>query len=333
MSESVSVPVGLDKLTPDEQRVFEAMRADDDAPAPDAAPSAPEPAAAPAPEPEIEIEDAPTAGDESKQKLVPHAQFHAANERRKAAEAKAAAAEQRAAVEAAKFAERLNLLTQAVAVANPAPATPSAPAVEIPDIESDPVGHFQAQLRVRDQKIADMEAIMRGSQEQQQRIQQATELRNWGAAQEQAMMAQEPSYADAMTFLQTSFFRELAASGVTDPAAQREIMGQNVAQIAARARAEGASFPQRLYAMAEARGFQKQAQAADVPTLETPPALDQAARVAAGRESALTIGSIGAAPPTRLSPEKIANMSDRDFGILVGKLKGDPAALRRLMGE
>lgn len=329
MSESVTVPAGLDKLTADEQRVFNEMRADDDGPAAPVPAATPEPEqSAQAPEPEIDIDDAPT--DDGKQKTVPHAQFHAANERRKAAEAKAAAAEQRAAVEAAKFAERLNLLTQAVAVSQPQPVVPPVPAVEVPDRDADPVGYFEAQLRLRDQKLAEQAAILSGMQENGQRVQQATELRNWGAAQEQAFAALEPSYSEAMTHLQNSFFRELAASGVTDPNAQREIVGQNVAQIAARARADGANFAERLYALAQVRGFAK---AAPTPTLDAAPALDQAERVAAGRESAVTIGSIGAAPPTRLSPEKIANMSDRDFGILVGKLKGDPAALRRLMGE
>ena len=113
---TIAVPAGLDVMTPDEQRLMDSMRADDPG-----APAAPEPptrktvqktkeAAPEPPEPALDAEvdlDAgsePDAPTDHRVKMVPHAQFHAANERRKAAEVKAQdAAVKLAAVEARKL--------------------------------------------------------------------------------------------------------------------------------------------------------------------------------------------------------------------------------------
>lgn len=323
MSATIAVPAGLDTLSPEETRLMENMR--DDAPAP-AASAAPEPA--PAAEPTDLDDEAPDAGD-GRQKTVPHAQFHAANERRKAAEAKAAAAEQKLAVEQARLAERLDMLTRAVTATTP-PAAAVEP--EIPDIATDPVGHFQAQLALRDRKLAEQAAILSGMQEQTVQQRQISDLRNWGAASEMAFEAQEPSYRDAMKFLTEGRHAELEQIGITDPNERARIIGQDVANIAARTRQEGGDFAARLFAVAKARGFKA---TPAVPALDAAPASipEPAARIAAGRENSTTIGSAGSAPPARLSVEKIANMPDAQFAALVGKLKGDPGAFRDLMGH
>jgi hypothetical protein len=70
---------------------------------------------------------------------------------------------------------------------------------------------------------------------------------------------------------------------------------------------------------------------AATPTVADPDA--RAARVAAGRENSMTIGSLGSAPPARLSVEKIANMSEADFAKFITRFEGNPNALRDLMGH
>lgn len=346
---TIAVPAGLDVMTPDEQRLMDSMRADDPG-----APAAPEPptrktvqktkeAAPEPPEPALDAEvdlDAgsePDAPTDHRVKMVPHAQFHAANERRKAAEVKAQEAAVKLAAVEARTEERLSMLAAAVQASAPAPAA-AVDEISIPDVNVDPVGHFQAELARRDRKIQDLEAMQRGFTEGQQQQRQIAELRNWSAEQERAFQAKEPTYPEAMRFLEESRHAELEQIGIMDAAERRRIIGTDIFNIAQRARQEGADFADRLYKVATARGYKKATAA--VPALDAAlqePDLDAveatATRQAAARDSSTTIGSIGSAPPTRLSAEKISNMSERDFSVLLKRMEGNPAALRELMGN
>lgn len=390
-SATIEVPKGLDKLDASEQALFEAMRADDggaDLGAPDPAPAPraqPKPATTPAPAPEpvddggevlIDIDPEPVdpvAGD-NRTRTVPHAQFHAANERRKAAEAKAAAAETarvaaetKLATETARIQERVEILSKLAAMppapAAPAPAPVAPPPIEVPDVNVDPVGHFRALAEQQTQRaeqlaqqVKDVTGMVQGLQQGQQQAQQVAEMRNWGVAQEMAFEAREPAYRDAMAFLRQSRHDELEAIGVMDANERERIIGNDVNAIAHRALQEArqgrsdANFAERLFKAAQKRGFAKAAPAppaadpaavaaAAIPPLDaeidpTPPvAVDRATRIAQGRDNATTIGSLGAAPPARLSVEKIANMDERQFAALIKRMEGNPTALRDLMGH
>lgn len=322
---------------------------------------------------EVPEAQAEPAHDDSatRTKMVPHAQFHAAREQLKTARAKAeaaetarAAAELKLATEQAKINERVELLSrlaQMPAPAAPAPVAspPPAPApIEIPDVNIDPVGHFRAIAEVQKQhsdqqenRVKDLTAIVNGLQERQQQAQQVAEMRAWGQAQELAFMRQEPDYVDAMAHLKQSRHDELEAIGVIDPAERERIINNDVTSIAARARQEGANFAERLFKASQKRGFAKKvvpepvapapvAAAPGIPALdadidEPPPApvMDRATRVAQGRENATTIGSLGSAPPAKLSVAKIAEMSESQFAALVKRMEGNPSALRDLMGH
>ena len=136
---------------------------------------------------------------------------------------------------------------------------------------------------------------------------------------------------------------ELAAIGVTHPAEQRRIIATDIHNIAVRSRQEGVDFAERLYTLAQKRGFQKAAAAAPAPGVPpmdasgatvAVPVFEQApVRLQSGRDNAMTIGSAGAAPPTRLSVAKIAEMNEAQFDALVSRMKGDPTALRDLLGH
>ena len=349
MSGTIPVPAGLDALDAADQRLLDSMRDDGGGTAP--APTEHEAPASVAAEIEIDPDDGVHVddgavvdpADPAKIKFVPHAQFHAANERRKAAEAKAAAAELKLATETAKVNARLEMLSAALS-APAQQASTAVPEVEIPDVNIDPVGHFKAQLEQVTRRAADQEAILRGMQERGQQERQFAELRNWGAEQERAFLAKEPAYQDAMKFLESGRNAELEKIGVTDPAERRRILGNDIQQIAIRARQEGADFAERLYGLAEARGFKKAAPvAADpgavtvggvvVPPLEPAgtPSAAAVARAVAGRENSTTIGSMGAAPGVRLSAARIADMPEAQFAALKDRM--NPAELRALLGE
>jgi hypothetical protein len=338
MSATITVPKGLDTLDASERALLDSMRADEAA---EPAEAAPEPrataAVAPEPEPvepEIEIDD---DGAPQPSRMVPHAQFHAANERRKAAEAKAREAETKLATEMARLQERFGLITQLVESQTTAPPAAPALAEELPDVAVDPVGHFKALYDRTQKELGDVKSILTGFQESQQQSRAVQELRNWGMSQEMAFEAQEPAYRPAMEHLRASRHEELEAIGVTNPTERERIIANDITAIAQRARVEGANFAERLFRAAEKRGFKKAAPAAAaadpaIPPLDAPAAarIDTVQR---GRDNSTSIGSLGSAPAVRMSVEKIANMNDRDFAVLLKKMEGNPTALRDLMGH
>lgn len=316
---------GLDTMSPEDTALMNSMR--DDGPEPEAdLDVAPEAAAAPEPDDiDTEIEQADTP---DRTKTVPQQALHAEREKRKSAEAKAQAAEMKAATEAAKFAERFEMLAQAVQAAAPPAAAPAAP--EIPDVSTDPIGHFKALYETTQKTLADQQAILTGFQEQQRQSAAVSELRNWGVQQEVSFEQQEPTYRDAMKFLTDSRHAELEAIGITDPATRNQLIAQDVTQIAQAARQQGVNYAERLYNVAVKRGFAKAAAAPAIPALDAVP--DAVARVQRGRDNATTIGTSGAAPPAAMSPERIAAMPEKEFAAYLDKVKQNPAALRQLMG-
>jgi hypothetical protein len=359
MSATIETPRGLDTLTAEDQRLMESMR-DDTAAVDEPAASEPAAPALPATETtedfEIELPEATPAVPEPRQTTVPQQALHAEREKRKAAEKLAAEREVALATvkterekEQAVLQARLDMLAAAMRVEAPAPAVATAaPVAEepIPDENTDPIGHFKALNRKLERTVETQGAILTGLTEQQRLAQQASELRNWGIAQEQAFAASEPAYAEAMAWLQKSRHDELTAIGIADPAERQKIINGDVTSIAVNAKNAGANFAERLFRAAQTRGWQKKAPTATAPLAEQPviPPLEvtapavvdpdaRAARVAAGRENSITIGSLGSAPPARLSVEKIANMSEADFAKFITRFEGNPNALRDLMGH
>jgi hypothetical protein len=151
--------------------------------------------------------------------------------------------------------------------------------------------------------------------------------------QEREFAAKEPAYTQAMDHLRQSRAKELTILGITDPREQQRVLAQDIEAIAIRTRQNGENFAEKLYQLAQERGFQKPAAApavAEIPPIEVPPI---AMRQQAGRENSMTIGSAGTAPPTKLSVDKIANMSEKEFAVLMRRMEGNPAALRSLMGD
>lgn len=323
----------IDTMTAEDTALMESMR--DDTPLD--APEAVETPLPEAPEPEDETD---TGGGEvsegtppDKSRMVPHGQFHAANERRKAAEARAIEAERKAAVSEGVVAERLRILTEAAQAAMP--QATAAPAIEIPDINTDPVGHFQAKEQQNARELADMKAILHGFTEKQAQAQAAAEVRAWGIAQEEAFAKENPDYGEAMNFLTQARRTQLAALKIVDPSQQQQVIANDVNAIAHRSRAEGDNFAERLYKVAESFGYKKAAPKTDIPALDAGlDALpDRAARIEEGRANSTTISGSGAAPARALTPERIAAMSERQFAAYVEKIQSDPAKLRDLLGH
>lgn len=322
----------IDTMTAEDTALMDTMR--DDTPTPDVVETQPAPDAA---EIELDLDTAPDAEDvadtTTKQtRMVPHAQLHAINERRKAAEERARTAELKLATETATVNERLRLIGEAMQTAT-APA--AAPTVEIPDINTDPVGHFQAQLAETRKVLADQAAIIQGFTETQRQQQARAEMVNWAQGQEREFMAKETTYNEAMEFLKNGRHAELEAIGINDPNERNRIIAGDVTQIAAKSRQDGVNFAERLYNLSVKRGFTKTPAAPVVPAIDADaPLPDRAARAETGRQNATTLAGVGAAAPPRLSPEKIASLSDGAFDAIITKMReGNSNALKDLMGH
>lgn len=357
MSATIEVPRGLDQLSPEEERLMESMR--DDGPEPEAEPAAAPPAPV-AEELEIDVPDEPEPAAGARHTMVPHAQFHAANERRKAAElktreaeARAAAAEAAADKERAVTQARLDMLARIAETSAPAIAAPAAdlaPVEEVlPDENTDPIGYFKALTTRQAKQVESLTGMVRGLTEGQRQQQQLHELRQWASQQETAFKQTHPDFDDAMTHMRRTRDEELKAIGVNNAAERQRIMNNDVTAIALRAQEGGGNFAEWLYGTALARGHVKKgadpvpaaaavaSNGVVIPPLEVelPPAAPsaRAARIERGRENSTTIGSLGSAPPAKLSVEKIANMSEADFAVFIRRYEGNPAALRDLMGH
>ena len=358
---TVEIPRGLDTLSKDDLALMDAMR--EEAPAPEGMEPAPEPEQS---EPTIELEasEAPAAepsieipADEPEEDPQP-ARRHTASERikiltdqRKAAEKRAAEAEEKRlaseaalATEKAVTQERLNILAELARQQQPPVTAAPVPTVEeepLPDVNTDPIGHFQEALRRVTAARENDRAIMRGFQENQQSLQRQAEFRDWGRGQELEFMAKEPSYTEAMNFLKVSRHAELEAIGIIDRNERERIIGQDVNAIAVKGRQDGVNFAERLYKTAMARGFAKVAPAREVaaevipakpviPPMDAAPA--RAARIEQGLDNATTIGSLGAAPPARMSVERLTAMSEGEFNAFKDKFLAKGGDIREILG-
>lgn len=360
-----TTPRGLDELSADDLALLGDMRDD----APETAPVTPPATDLPAvtdesSEIELPDEEAPTSRERApRTETVPHAKFAAAIAERKTAKAAAdaakqeaadekaarVAAEQKLATETVRINERIALLTalaQQPAQQAPAPAVIPAAEEPLPDVNTDPIGHFRAvaerqeKLRLADRaEMESLQGVLKGLQERQQQTREIEDLRNWGSAQEIAFQRQEPAYNVAMDYLRANRDEELAELGITDPARRQQVINEDITTIAQTARRDGVNFAERLYKQAVRRGFQKAPPAVAAPAAPVIPpldaelaAVDRAARIEEGRANATTIGSLGAAPARTMSVEQILNLPDERFLELAQKMR-EGGRLQDLMGS
>lgn len=321
--------MGIDALSADEQQLLSSMRAGD-------AGRSPMPEAEPAPEtPETQAEAAPSAEAPSPEptRTVPHEQFHAERERRRAAERALADQRAEAAAEKARIEERLQLLMQATAAQPSAPASAPA-ATEAPNLEGDPVAY----IRHLESRVNELAGTQRQAVERDLAAARVNELAGWGAAQERAFAEREPNYNSAINWLMQQRDAELRAIGIADPNARVQQLRQDALQLTAFARQQGSNPAERFYQAAVARGWTPSPPAspgvpAAAPPVPAPPSdAERAAAIQRGHAQAASIGSVGSAPRGEITAERLASMSDAEFERVYATMAKDPDALRRAFG-
>lgn len=297
-------------LSPQEAAYFETRgNADPVATPPEVTPE-------PAPQVETPQTEAPVA---DKTPTVPpeqHPAVVAERERRRAAEKANRENEARIAALEARYEERLRAIQEAQA---PKPQAPQPP----PDFAQDPEGFIKTNFGVTRQEIENLKAWQVQQFRQQQQQQQLAELQQWGRAQESSYVETAPDYNKAADYLRQSRERELTELGINDPVMRQQAIAQDVLAIAIEARRTGGSLPERIYKLAQLRGY---APPAATPTPTESPA-SNLETVAKGQAMSNGLRSSGSAPPSRLTVDALLKMSPEEF-----EKVANSADVRNLMG-
>lgn len=329
---------------------------DDDAPAPGAADAAPVAGADGA---------APADGAKPKKRVSARKFERTAAELQKAS---GELAQER--IERARLDERVKILAEALAPKPTAgeaggPAAAAADEDPEPDAEKDIFAH-NAWLR---RQVAGLSARMDQSGKDRQAETEEHQIAQTYTDDASAFAASEPNFVPAYRFLMANRTFELAqyyfGIDLSEPPAKdaqgrdiprltadqltkiRTVIGNEERTLATEAVKAGKSPAARIFALSKARGYRPEAAepaadpaaaAAAKPDAGAPGSLaapapkvaDEIANIKAGSEAAKSLSSGGGAPASTLTPEKLANMSEEDFGALVDSLS--PAQEKALFG-
>lgn len=232
---------------------------------------------------------------------------------------------------------QLSEARKAPPVVDAQPEAPKAPA--IPDLDQDPIGHFQAKMAALEQQLAEAKGTAAKTQEQMTAEREHRQFWDAISTQEAEFKAKTPDYGDATTFLETARMRELAIMFPDDaPGAQqlaRENNMESVDQlrwamlnadrisIAQQARRVGVNAGQLYYSLAQQRGY--------APKSATPPAAPKASTVMAAAKAgqqAVNAMRSGAVTDNDMTMEDIADLyltdpdrADKEFKKMADRLR------------
>lgn len=266
----------------------------------------------------------------------------------------------------AKIEERLALINEAL-MSKPEQTAQAAEDPE-PDPEKDIFAHNAWLKRRLDGVSTKLNEITQGTEAQQRAQQEEAHLTEAFTDDALTFAEAEPTFPEAYRYLINSRIIELAqfhfGINLRDKEAKRPtpkqvaVIERSIAaeerDLVKHALEEKRSPAQAVMALAMGRGFVAQAPkpTAAAPTngaaapaapgsLASPPpapaalaavtsVADEIGRIKAGTEAALTLSAGGGAPPSALTPERLANMPDSEFQALMDRLT--PAQQRAALG-
>lgn len=273
----------------------------DESPAPKAADPAlkPEPQEAKAEAEQPEAEETDNEGQ-----FVRKGDFKALRQKAEAAERAKQELEARYAADMARLNERLAIIAQQTTQRQEQPKAP-----EIPDINTDPIGHFQAKQAYLEKQLEEA----RGFQQQQvQLTQQQAHLQKIGAEVsrlEQEFAKVTPDYNQAQQHLFQTWAQEAQLLG-RQPEEAIKFWSMQIVQHAAQ---QGKNPAQVAYELAKQRGYTGPAPKAPTQTQQPQgPNLDTIQRgLAASKSTSAAPGK--AAPSGTPTIEALLQMDDEDF--------------------
>lgn len=289
---------------------------------------------------ESEKEPAKAAQEPEKQEMVPHGQFHRANERRKEAEARADLALQR-------LSELLQASQRPQQQEQPK-AQEVIPSADPQDPNFDPI----ARLAYQDKQIRDLTERLSGRETQERQQIEGQQAFNAAYQAVRSRFSQrateQPELNEAYSYTLASFAREFAANGTPGMMADGSVipgsdldnaLKKHEAQVISYCYSQNIPIEDYLLSVATARGWQK-------PNGKTAEVNGEQRRNADGtfakaegeridkleetKQKAKSLGGSGApVEMADLTPQMVVDMTDEEFAAF--KTKYGESALRRVM--
>jgi hypothetical protein len=232
------------------------------------APKAADPALKPqTEEPQAEEAEAPEEAEaDNEGQFVRKGDFKALRLKAEAAERAKQEMEARYAADMARLNERLAIIAQQTTKQQ----EPQQQAPQIPDINTDPIGHFQAKQEILERKLQEAEGWRKQTQQVTQQQEVLQKIGTEVSRLEQEFAKTTPDYAQAQQHLFESWAREAQLMG----AAPEEAIRFWSMQIVQRAGQQNKNPAQVAYELAKQRGYagpapKPQAQAPQGPNLDT----------------------------------------------------------------
>lgn len=251
------------------------------------------------PEPEGEVEFTP----ENRGRFIRRSEYEAANNERKQALERAREVEARYAQDMAKINERLATV---FAAQQRQPEAPKAP--ELPDINTDPIGHFQAKTALLERQLEETRAKF-GTIEQTN--QQTEQLRKVGDAVRNAEVEYTksvPDYPHAQEYLMSQWAAEADAAGMP----REQVIRARALEIAAVAGQRGLNPADLAYKLAGSRGYKRTDAQAQTQQRQTGPSIETLQR---GMKASVSPSNApGQAAPGTLTGEALLRMDEAEFG-------------------
>lgn len=244
-------------------------------------------------------EPAPPARTET----VPHAALHEERERRKELQARLDRQEREHREAMARVDERLQMLSRVTQPQSP----------PVPEFAQDPQGHIDARLRNSEQRAAAAEEASRKAAEQLAQQQALQGVVAWAQGQEAEFRGRTPDYMDAATHLRNARTLMLRTLGIPEQQIAQQVHAETL-QVAMLAQQRGTNFAESIYNLARAAGYTPKQAAAAATNGET-----QMETVQRGQQLATGLSSSGSAPATKMTAERLAGMSEREFAAYYAK--------------
>jgi hypothetical protein len=177
---------------------------------------------------------------------------------------------------------------------------------QIPDFDSDPIGHLRAQNAILEQNMRQMQGQSQESMRQQEEARQTHAMLENYAAQTREFAKTAPDRDDAYQFLVDHRDKELQALGFADPVQRQARLQYEEGFIAANAMRQGLNPAAAMYEAAKLRGYVKKGSAVGDERL---------ARIVKGQKNSASLGAVKGAGEGDggLSLEALASMSGEEF--------------------
>lgn len=171
-----------------------------------------------------------------------------------------------------------------------------------PEYDDDPLGATHAKVDKVAKALEDMQRANMGRAQQEQFQGYVQSVK----ADEQAFMAKNPDYTDAITFVQMRRVNELKAMGYDEGTAM-QVLAKDAFDLSQRAAQIGQSPAEFAYNLAKQTGYTPKSKGASIESIA---AGQQVARSVAGGANPVTEGGL---------PGNLADMSDADFDAVFAK--------------